>query len=75
MKIGSFEDRIKVETKQRFSCLWISLLDDFNEESSPEIDKRIVNGIQRGLIDCLQEVTEWLNTPDMHARTKKVEVT
>ena len=64
MKIGDFEDRIKVETRRRFSDFWVSLLEDYNQRSDPEIEKRIVNGIQRGLIDCLQEVIEWLNTPD-----------
>ena len=65
MKIGTFEDRIKVETKRRFSSLWASMLDDFNEESEPEIDKRIVDGIRRGLLDSLQEVTEWINAHDV----------
>jgi len=75
MKIGDFEDRIKVETRRRFSGLWVSLLDDFNEKSDPEIAKRIVNGIQRGLIDCLQDVTEWINTPDMREDAMNEEAT
>ena len=65
MMIGTFEERIKVETKRRFSTLWCSLLDDFNQDSTPDMDRRIVNGVQRGLIACLKEVTEWLNTPDV----------
>jgi len=75
MKIGSFEDRIKVETRRRVSSLWVSLLDEFNEESDPEIEKRIVNGIQRGLVDCLQDVTEWINTPDMRTCAMNEEAT